>query len=334
VGLMLRDIFFIGQGTEDKLPVNAALGLSYGLFEGALKLTAQLEQKGPVFRAGLEYGLGPAALRMGLGGANQTSAGLGFRYQNIQFDYAILIHELGNSNRFSLGFWFGQDRSRQRRDLARYYFDKSVEAYKQGLFIKGFRLMDKGLAFNPGDAILAGRRERIGKVISYLRLIREEMKRPSADAPEALKQKYAYTVRGLSDYVEANLDNAVLLLRQGLAIDPSDEGLRKIYTTLIDELGRPELKDQPLLSPAAQLGSKLSEADRYFRTGRFDLAAKACEDVIRLDPRNALAFERLGSAYFALGLRDKAVEMWNKALEANPNNRSLQSFLQRFGFLK
>jgi len=233
-----------------------------------------------------------------------------------------------------VGYWFGQDRSRQRKDLARYYWDKAIEAYKQGQFLRAYRFIDKGLAFNPGDIILKGRRERVGKAISYLRLSREELKRPPSDAPDGVKQKYAYLVRGLSDYIEGNADGAVLLLRQALALDPGDEGLRKIYETLVDESGREDLKKQPLMSPAAQLGAELSEADRYFRQGRFDLAAKSCEDVIRLDPQNALAYERMGSAYFALGLKDKAIEVWNRALEINPNNRSLRSFMQRFGFLK
>ncbi|MBI2069874.1 MAG: tetratricopeptide repeat protein [Elusimicrobia bacterium] len=330
VGVVMRDVFFAAAGTDDELPLNVALGASYGLFEGALKVSGQFEQQTGAIKAGVEYGLGPASLRLGMGATGQTTGGLGFRYQNVQLDYAILMHELGNSNRFSLGFWFGKDRGRQRKDLSRLYMEKAVQAYREGKFLRAFKLMDKALVFNPTDVLLIARKERLANIIAYLRLTREELKRPSKDSPEAAKQKYVYTVRGLSDYVEANSEGALLLLRQAISIDPADEGLRRVHDTIADESGRKEEKSKPLLSPAANVGAKLGEADRYFRQGRFDLAAKACEDTIKLDPNNALAYERLGSSYFALGLKDKAVEMWQRAIQINPNNQPLRMFLQNF----
>ena len=334
VGMVLRDVFYTASGTDDELPLNLTLGASYGLFEGALKTSLQFEQQGGVIRTGLEYGLGPAALRLGLGGVGQTAAGLGFRYRNIQLDYAIMIHELGNSSRFSMGFWFGTSRTRQRKDLSTIYSDRAQDSYRKGQFLRAYRLLDRALVFNPGDALMSARSERLNKIILYLRLTRKELPRRNAEDSPNKKRKYVYIIKGLSDYIEANIDGALLMLRQALSLDPGDEGLRKIYDTILEESGKKELKDVPMLSAEANIGAKLADADRFFRQGRFDMAAKACEDVVKLEPNNALALERLGSAYFALGLKEKAVGVWNKALELKPNNEALRNFLQRFNWAK
>ncbi|MBI4370335.1 MAG: hypothetical protein HY547_08920 [Elusimicrobia bacterium] len=330
IGLVLRDVFYTGMNTSDQLPLNATLGISYGLFEGALRLSGQVEQRGPAVRAGIEYGLGPASLRLGLGGTEATTGGIGFRFQDIQFDYAVLVNELGSSNRFSFGYWFGRDMANQRKSYSKGYAEKAVEAYRDGKFLRASRLVDRALSFNPNDALLMGRQLRLQNVVGYLRLTRQELKRPAQDAPEKEKQKYVYIVRGISDYIEANADNAILLLRQALAFDPSDEGLRRILESVAKESGKTAETDKPLLAPAANLGAKLNETDRYFRQGRFDMVIKACEEVVKLDPANALAYERMGSAYFALGIRDKAVEMWQKSLEIKPDNTSLRQFINNF----
>ncbi|MBI4063537.1 MAG: tetratricopeptide repeat protein [Elusimicrobia bacterium] len=330
IGLVLRDVLFTGVGTEDELPLNVVLGASYGLFEGALKVSSQFEQVGAVTRVGLEYGLGPAALRLGMGGTNAASGGLGMRYGNVQLDYAMMMHELGNSSRFSVGVWLGGSKVRERKSLSQGYLDHSQEAYRAGRFLEAARLMDKSLATNPTDQVVGVRRSRAEKVIGWLRLTTEEMKKPSEDAPSELKRKYTYMLRGLSDYIEANLDGAILLMRQAMAEDPGDEITRRIFETMVEESGRAEEKTKPLLPPRVNIIAKLQEADRFFRQGRFEMATKACEDAIKLDPNNALAYERLGSSYFALGIRDKAFEMWKKSLEINPDNKALSEFLHRF----
>ena len=52
------------------------------------------------------------------------------------------------------------------------------------------------------------------------------------------------------------------------------------------------------------------------------------QDVLDLEPNNATALEIMGSAFFLMDQKDKAVAVWRRVLEIDPNNRSVREFLQ------
>lgn len=293
VGLILRDVSYMASGTEDRLPINAVLGASYGLFQNTVKLVGQMEQLGPVFRAGVEYNLGPAAMRLGLNANTIAGGGFGFKYQGLNFDYAFVPHELGNTSRFSMGMWFGGNKGNQRLQMAKEFSDKARDAYQHGYYLRAQRFLEKALDFKPRDPVLSSRKERLSSVVSALKLKDEEMRRPSKSAPDEMKAQFVFMVKQVSTYVEA-----------------------------AEELP---------FNPRATLEDKLNETERYFMSGHFALSAKAAEDAVRLNPSSARAHERLGSSYYSLGLKDLAIQHWRKSLELNPNNPNLRSFMQKIG---
>lgn len=63
--------------------------------------------------------------------------------------------------------------------------------------------------------------------------------------------------------------------------------------------------------------------------GRYDLAVEMCGIVLELQPDNVLAWKRLGSAYLALGKKEKAREAWQKALVIAPNDAELKKFISQ-----
>ncbi len=73
---------------------------------------------------------------------------------------------------------------------------------------------------------------------------------------------------------------------------------------------------------------KLYVALKNIYSARYDIAIMECQDVLELEPENVLAMTRLGSAYYALGNRDKAIEIWKRALEIDPNNKDILDFLE------
>ena len=64
----------------------------------------------------------------------------------------------------------------------------------------------------------------------------------------------------------------------------------------------------------------LGEADRYFKAGDYDKAKVTYLNVIRLDPQNALAFERIGTMWQEDSAPLRAAAFLAKASELDPNN--------------
>src|SRR4029078_9446306 len=59
------------------------------------------------------------------------------------------------------------------------------------------------------------------------------------------------------------------------------------------------------------------------------IAAKECQEVLDLEPENALALTRLGSVYYAMGQVKRALQYWTQALEQDPKNDVLKSFMSQ-----
>lgn len=296
LGLVVRDVSYAAVGTDDELPLNAVLGVSQGLFGDTVRLVGQMEQRGPVFRGGFEYNLGPAALRMGMSQQQIAAGGFGMKFRNMQFDYAFVPHELGNTSRFSMGMWFGGNRNTQRRELAQDFAEKARDAYQHGYYLRATKFLEKALDFSPRDATLLSRKERLSTVVRALKLKNEELRRPSKTSSDQEKAQFVFMAKQVGSFIEA--------------------------------------PEELPFNPSADAEDKLSDAERYFLVGHFALAAKAAEDAVRLNPTSARAHERLGSSYYSLGFRELAIEHWRKSLDLNPNNAPLRAFMQKIGVSK
>lgn len=76
-------------------------------------------------------------------------------------------------------------------------------------------------------------------------------------------------------------------------------------------------------SPSAR--RQLAEAARLFaQEGRASDAIAICHDVLRVDFRNVPARELLGDFYLRLGRQDRALPLWEQALELQPDNSSVR----------
>ena len=66
----------------------------------------------------------------------------------------------------------------------------------------------------------------------------------------------------------------------------------------------------------------LAEADTYFKAGNYDKAKVSYLNVLRLDPQNALAFERIGAMWLEGGSPLRAAAFLAKASELDSEERS------------
>ena len=65
--------------------------------------------------------------------------------------------------------------------------------------------------------------------------------------------------------------------------------------------------------------------------GKYHLAAQVLGEVLALEPEDLTALKRLGSAYFALGRRERARSAWTDALKLAPEDPQLMKFLKKLG---
>ncbi len=73
-------------------------------------------------------------------------------------------------------------------------------------------------------------------------------------------------------------------------------------------------------SKEARKARLLSEADSYFKAGNYDKAKLSYLNVLRLDPQNALAFERVGAMWLDDGAPLRAAPFLANAGVLDPNN--------------
>jgi tetratricopeptide (TPR) repeat protein len=73
----------------------------------------------------------------------------------------------------------------------------------------------------------------------------------------------------------------------------------------------------------------LFSALNHIYEGRYDRSIQESSIVIELQPDNVLAWKRLGSAYFAMGKKDKARNAWKTALKIAPKDAELKQFIKQ-----
>jgi len=73
-------------------------------------------------------------------------------------------------------------------------------------------------------------------------------------------------------------------------------------------------------SKHAQKARLLHDADTYFKAGNYDKAKVSYLNVLRLDPQNAIAFERIGAMWQDDAAPLRAAPFLKKASELDPNN--------------
>lgn len=156
----------------------------------------------------------------------------------------------------------------------------------------------------------------------------EKIKRVTAVSPQALgEDRIAHltrlAVRSYMSNDQSSAVNAVVYLTQ---LDKSivSESVRNIVRNDFSAKYR-ELR---LIRGMNLVEQKLYSALKNIYNARYDLAIIECNEALELEPRNVLALTRLGSAYYALGKKEKAIEVWREALKYDPGNQDILEFMR------
>jgi Flp pilus assembly protein TadD len=199
--------------------------------------------------------------------------------------------------------------------------EKSQALYQQGLeqarlgnykqaqtaFLEAERL-------NSNDKIIAEMRQKVDAVATIL--------------PQAPTEPNSGDLvkRGVMQYLQNDPAKALNFLMYAQQKNPQDQDIPE----LVDMVKKSAPESMEILDTRLNLiDQKLQKALEKIYSGEYLVAAKECQEVLDLEPDNALALTRLGSVYYAMGQVKQARVYWQQAFALDPKNDVLKSFLQQ-----
>jgi tetratricopeptide (TPR) repeat protein len=326
LGFGMQNVFAMRTGdTDDKLPVVIKIGNSLRLFKDRLTLAADINKVlngGTDMRFGGEYWVSRwFAFRFGLLGLPQvqeTDFGFGLNFKSFALDVAQGIHDLGSSTRFSITVRFGQSRTDRSTTQVKNFIKQGMEAFNEGNFALAAQKFNQAQDAAPGNKQVATMIGRLNNVTAFV---------PQASGGE---EYVTFIRRGAIAYVDGrDLKVSVNALRYAFNKNPRDEKLLGLLNMVEKEAGVADATrrlDGP--EQFTFIDQKVFDARQSIYDGKYDAAVRRAQDVLDLEPNNTTALEIMGSAFFLMEQKDKAVAVWRRVLEIDPNNRAVREFLQ------
>ncbi|NIR46114.1 MAG: tetratricopeptide repeat protein [Gemmatimonadetes bacterium] len=202
----------------------------------------------------------------------------------------------------------------------------------QGKLDEALKLLDEGLKKQPPSP--------------RLHLSKAQLQLQSGDVPgaRATLDVYAdqrgkrlpplyFSTRMLVEALSTNLDAAVRLAEEGLERHPNSAPLANNAGVVQERKGDID-RARELYERAFELDANLPQTsknlgDLLYRDGRYEEAAEVYERALRADSDlGDDVYAKLGNVYYKRRERDKAIEMWARALSLNPENEVVRTNLE------
>lgn len=325
--------------TDDKIPFLIRLGLGYKFLYERVLVSFDLEKNKNSFthHIGIETKLIKfLALRLGQD-PTEISAGFGVFFKNFKIDYAFSSHpDLNSSHRFSFSYKFGKSINEMRIEAKQkeqmqiesqiQLTVKSKEEYLQTLLSEikyNYQLGYYYLALEKAKTAL-----QLNPENNMIKSIFEKIKLVNSIINQAVSEdKVSQIVRkSVNAFIEENDELSVNAAAYAYSLQPDNNTLLNLYRKLENATNiKIELADPKTGWNLVE--QKLYQALVEFKRKKYDETIKLCSMVTLLEPENATAYKRMGSAFYALGDKTKAREIWKKALEAEADPK-LEVFLK------
>ena len=206
-----------------------------------------------------------------------------------------------------------QLRVSQSQSQATLLYERGMSEYKAGnyetsrlTFLEAERLL-------PQDTSIKETRRRLGSIAPVL-------ESEIGTGRDSVLIRLAIT-RYLENDPKRSL-NALVYAKDKKIPRPELERLRRLIET-----DHPEVEMPAIPTGLTLVDHKLQLTLEAIYDGRYLSAITECTDVLDLEPTNVMALTRLGSAYYAMNEREKAKQIWTKALQYDPSNDVLRKFL-------
>lgn len=197
-------------------------------------------------------------------------------------------------------------------------YTEARQAYENGDYLSSRDLYNRILAENPTDLDVKATIERLDAVLKVTLKVDDR-----SEGGDMLR-------RALSHYiaVDGNKKAAMAGAWYAFQLNPTTatinikQFLEREYVSILSTMEAP-VGDMNIID------QYLFAALNRIYEGRYDLAIQLCTIVVDLQPTNILGWKRLGSAYYAIGKKDKARETWERALKYAPNDAELKQFIKQ-----
>jgi Flp pilus assembly protein TadD len=200
------------------------------------------------------------------------------------------------------------------RQKSQTLFQQSFDQIRGGQFKEAQRLLTEAEHLNPTDKIITDLRTKVDSVVSVM-----PMAPVDPNTGDLVK-------RGVMQYVQNEPSKAMNFLLYAQQKSPENTEI----PALVELVKRSAPEGSEILDTRLNLiDQKMQKALEKIYSGEYLVAAKECQEVLDLEPDNALALTRLGSVYYAMGQVKQARQYWQQALALDRNNEVLKSFLDQ-----
>lgn len=325
LGGVIHNIVALSQGaTSDSLPTTASVGAAWHPLH-ALTLTAEMSETG-VVSGGAEWAWNALALRAGYDGLQGITFGGGIAFRkSFSFDVAMVNNAVfGFTEKASLGYRFGAHEPARLPKIADGYIAEARADLARGADESSLKNAETAIGIDPyvDDGHWRRRAFRLRELLTGAEILGQ-----ARDGEELASNSVAAGLarRAVQDIVEGGSEKAMVLLHVAAGAGGPGSVYMRLLTSAATQT-RQAVNNEDILPPDAFIENRMRKAydDVYAR--RFESAVHACRDALIVNPNNVLAWERLGSAYFALGDNANARRAYDRALALDPTNEKLLNF--------
>jgi tetratricopeptide (TPR) repeat protein len=284
------------------------------------------------FKIGTEYNFSIMSLRLGeQQGALSFGGGILIK-KSLAIDIAVVNQpDLGLSQKVSIGYKFGTAKEEKKVDnYAREFLENGIAALNQRDYVTAAKSLETALGIDPKIGIEGGWKEKTRRLRAVVRTMGLE------DRPEwqvTFKTQSDQAIEGqkaMTAFLDNDEQKAMIYAHVTRGINPRDPAFQAMLIAM-SQLSRLEIHKEDILPPDVFVEHKLQESVGMVYHRQFDTAENMLSDALVLDPKNVMAWMRLGSAYFASGDKKNARDAWIKALEIDPSNEKLRQFMAQQG---
>ncbi len=334
----------ISLGAEKWFPTLAhgTFGLRGGLSEGSLsfrQISMGLSYR--IFKMQFDYGFELPLSGISMSAYGTQRFGMSFRFGESPEEHAsygeALLENTGELAQVGTPkFKFQEGRLlRFEQDAVANFVKQAHDDAEQGKFALALDRINQAISLSPKDLVLSETQARLAVVANVYPELKDF---GSSDVNASL-----YV--GIIHFLSGDDKKALKHVNYAIKLSPNDQKLKdmlKAMKALSGELPQkptpvqPSVQEAPTPAPAAPKAAQAeTPKDQYLQGAlslmevnldlkQYDKVIAMGEGVVKIDPTNALAYLRMGAAYYALKEYPKAQWAFRKSHEYETNPDSLK----------